>query len=266
METGIPAEERLFSSHCCDIAYLIQSVLFPFPVQIFIAMSEPGLLDFKQLERELAVAVAADQKYKRENDAKFRAIHQKVSSYEEFRDIVLASNLKPLERKDKIGMERKQPWNQVSAAIGSSREATCTIIQESTPEPTNAFEFIREWRRLGVEKRYDFLLQLKSEKISQLFHTEVSSGLLGEFLTVLEKDIQSTHHKEVLKILHSLANTQRFDLNLIFLSGAEKESCKKLFMKLHTFKEMSEDVDDEFRKENILTNLMVLYKISESNN
>lgn len=43
------------------------------------------VLDFTELERELANAVAADEKYRRENDAKFRAIHQKVASYEEFR-------------------------------------------------------------------------------------------------------------------------------------------------------------------------------------
>ena len=42
-------------------------------------------IDFKQVEKEFAAAVAHDTKYQRENDAKFRAIHQKVGSYEEFR-------------------------------------------------------------------------------------------------------------------------------------------------------------------------------------
>ena len=42
-------------------------------------------VDFRQLEKEFAAAVAADEKYQRENDAKFRAIHQKVGTYEEFR-------------------------------------------------------------------------------------------------------------------------------------------------------------------------------------
>lgn len=31
------------------------------------------------------MAVEQDQRYHRENDAKFRAVHQKVGSYEEFR-------------------------------------------------------------------------------------------------------------------------------------------------------------------------------------
>ena len=42
-------------------------------------------IDIKRLERELVSAVEADKKYWRENDAKFRAINQKVATYEEFR-------------------------------------------------------------------------------------------------------------------------------------------------------------------------------------
>jgi len=42
-------------------------------------------INFSKLERELADAVEADAKYNRENDAKFRAVHQKVASYDEFR-------------------------------------------------------------------------------------------------------------------------------------------------------------------------------------
>ena len=42
-------------------------------------------LNFEKIERELDSAVTADQRYWRENDAKFRAVHQKVATYEEFR-------------------------------------------------------------------------------------------------------------------------------------------------------------------------------------
>ena len=42
-------------------------------------------IDFDALEEELHAAVEADARYWRENDAKFRAINQKVGSYEEFR-------------------------------------------------------------------------------------------------------------------------------------------------------------------------------------
>ena len=44
-----------------------------------------GGIDLGRLERELVSAVEADRKYSRENDAKFRAVNQKVATYEEFR-------------------------------------------------------------------------------------------------------------------------------------------------------------------------------------
>ena len=61
-------------------------------------------IDFRKLEKELALAVEADEKYLRENDAKFRAVNQRVGSYEEFRAIVSTAHLKPLERKDITGL------------------------------------------------------------------------------------------------------------------------------------------------------------------
>jgi len=42
-------------------------------------------IDFNKLEIELASAVEADQRYWRENDAKLRAVQQKVATYDEFR-------------------------------------------------------------------------------------------------------------------------------------------------------------------------------------
>lgn len=44
-------------------------------------------LNFDKLEKELNVAVNADQRYWRENDAKFRALHQKVATYDEFKSV-----------------------------------------------------------------------------------------------------------------------------------------------------------------------------------
>ncbi|KAM4692033.1 dynein axonemal assembly factor 19 [Rhinophrynus dorsalis] len=229
-------------------------------------MSGSELLDFRELERELAAAVAADQKYKRENDAKFRAINQKVSSYEEFRDIVLASNLKPLERKDKTGGERKQPWNPAVVTGSQSSELESVLLQESLAEPTNAFEFTRDWRRQGVEKKYDYLLRLGAEKLSQLFHAEVCSGLLGEFLIVLEENFQDTHREEVLKLLHCLAETKRFDLNLVFLSKDEHECSQKLFLKLQTCASAEAEEDGKeagTTNDTLLKTLITLYRINE---
>ncbi len=49
------------------------------------ARSEHDVIDFSALERELRGAIESEQRYKRENDAKLRAVSQKVSSYSQFR-------------------------------------------------------------------------------------------------------------------------------------------------------------------------------------
>lgn len=48
-------------------------------------MEADGALDPAALERELRAAVAADARRERENDAKLRALRQRVPSYQEFR-------------------------------------------------------------------------------------------------------------------------------------------------------------------------------------
>lgn len=44
-------------------------------------------IDVDKLERELVNALQADRRYSLENDAKFRAVSQRVQTYEEFRCI-----------------------------------------------------------------------------------------------------------------------------------------------------------------------------------
>lgn len=46
---------------------------------------DSDVLNFGKLEREVHDAMSADSKYWVENDAKIRAVTQKVGSYDEFR-------------------------------------------------------------------------------------------------------------------------------------------------------------------------------------
>uniref|UniRef100_A0A8C7DM68 Dynein attachment factor N-terminal domain-containing protein n=1 Tax=Oncorhynchus kisutch TaxID=8019 RepID=A0A8C7DM68_ONCKI len=86
------------------------------------------VINFSALEREMQSAVEADKKYQRGNDARFRALHRKVGTYEEFRDIVLASHLKPLDRMDKAEAPRKQPWNALVSADKGQDQTSCNEI------------------------------------------------------------------------------------------------------------------------------------------
>lgn len=49
-------------------------------------------IDLKSLEEELQAALAADELYKLQNDAKIRAVEQGVPTYEHFRQMVIDPN------------------------------------------------------------------------------------------------------------------------------------------------------------------------------
>ncbi|XP_041718940.1 coiled-coil domain-containing protein 103 [Coregonus clupeaformis] len=197
------------------------------------------VINFSALERELQSAVEADKKYQRENDAKFRALHQKVGTYEEFRDIVLASHLKPLDRKDKAGAPRKQPWNALASTVKGQNQTSCDEIglkpQLSEFQPKTASEFSRDWRRFSSENpedKYSLLLSLGGEGLRDIFRAEVGFGLLGEFLVFLSRGLQPGDEATVIGVLEGLSKTPRFGLNMSFLSRAEREACGELFQNL----------------------------------
>lgn len=128
--------------------------------------------------------------------------------------------------------------------------------------------------RSGPE-RYQALLQLGGPKLGHLFQTDVGFGLLGELLVALADHVRPSDRAVVLGILHSLANTGRFTLNLSLLSQAERASCQDLFQKLQAMgtpkptqeelirdesnvKEQSDEVQEE---EGLLKELLGLYQV-----
>ncbi|XP_022375834.1 coiled-coil domain-containing protein 103 [Enhydra lutris kenyoni] len=241
-------------------------------------MERNDIIDFKALEKELQAALTADEKYKRENAAKLRAVEQRVASYEEFRGIVLASHLKPLERKDKIGGKRTVAWNCHATQRETSQDEATEISQEKTLfQPETSAEFYRDWRRhlRSGPERYEALLQLGGPKLGHLFQTDVGFGLLGDLLVALADQVRPADRLVVLGILHSLAGTGRFALNLSLLSPAERESCRDLFQKLQATsapgpteeglsqKEwgLEEQPGELQEEERLLQELLVLYQV-----
>ncbi|KAI8497956.1 hypothetical protein Bbelb_246080 [Branchiostoma belcheri] len=225
--------------------------------------SEDDVLDFRKLERELAAAVEADHKYQRENDAKFRAIKQQVGSYDEFRDIVMASHLRPLEKKDNLqNMDVKQPWN-VHATTQADREnaAQQQIKQDEEKLPRNGHEFARDWKRYckTTPDKYNFIKKIGGEQLANIFKNEISFGLLGEILTALNNSYVQEDSGFVYQVLDSLTKVGRFELSVDFLSSKESQAVKGLLEKL------TNDLTDSSEIEQINTRLDALkklYKIS----
>ncbi|XP_046543829.1 coiled-coil domain-containing protein 103-like [Haliotis rubra] len=198
--------------------------------------------DFNKLERELKAAVTADEKYNRENDAKLRAVHQKVASYDEFKEIVKASHLKPLEKGDKIEGKFAQPWNMHADKkkhVTDSKDSETN--EEKTRVPQNSLEFVREWRKLSLDKKYHFLIEIGPEKLENIFKPEIGFGLLGDFLLVLLEVSQEELHI-VLNILEGFSRTNRFSLSVQFMSSKEKEACEKLFKRIEDLNEWSDRI------------------------
>ncbi|XP_065554879.1 coiled-coil domain-containing protein 103 [Lathamus discolor] len=197
-------------------------------------MDADGAVDPRALERELQAAVAEDERRERENAAKLRALRQRLPSYEQFRNIVLASHLKPLEKKDKMGQRRNVLWNPCAAHAKAPQAGDVEIPQELDGLPGTSAEFHRDWRRCLKSRKlkYQFLLELGGEALGRIFQADLGYGLLGEFLTVLAENVCHEDRDAVLQILQSLSGTKRFGLNLDLLSELEKESSRDLFRKL----------------------------------
>ena len=112
------------------------------------------------------------------------------------RDIVQASHLRPLDKKDKAGGPRKQPWNSLasSTSCSSSYSSTDTHSQQhdlptmlssecALPQtlPRTTSELSRCWRQLaGASRgRYRLLLAVGGPALRDIFRAEVGFGLLG---------------------------------------------------------------------------------------
>ncbi|XP_064598466.1 coiled-coil domain-containing protein 103-like [Liolophura sinensis] len=191
-------------------------------------------IDFNKLEKELMQAVEADARYWRENDAKIRAVTNKVATYEEFKDLVLAAHLKPLDKGDKVSTTFNQPWNSTANRSKSGHTPSANQDTDQIKQvyrlPKNGQEFVRDWRRYYKtdQERCAFLLYIGPQKLQQIFKAEISFGLLGDFMSALSLGVEQSPEL-VFDILNSLRQVNRFALSVRFMSKAEKDSCKKLF-------------------------------------
>ncbi|KAL3854674.1 hypothetical protein ACJMK2_013933 [Sinanodonta woodiana] len=224
-------------------------------------------INFKKLEKELYSAVEADAKYWQENDAKFRAVHQKVATYEEFRDIVLASHLKPLEKGDRISEMGKftQPWNPHASKKDSlEMKETPGEIDQSSSLPKTSQEFFRDWRRYqkSTKSQYAFLLKNGGLHLNKIFKSEIGFGLLGDMLVSMDTEFMDDDAEQILGILENLSQTNRFSLSVQFLSGKEKMACSHLFEKLNKW--MTDLVDERHSKyEKVLDRLCKDFQVKK---
>nr|XP_002128158.1 coiled-coil domain-containing protein 103 [Ciona intestinalis] len=190
-------------------------------------------LNFHEIQRELCNAVARDEKYQRENDAKFRAINQKVQSYDEFRDIVAASHLKPMERGDKLGGMSYQKWNvHSSKKVDVKSPIETEVVKTNNRDPKTTSDFMKIWNQecKTASQKYDLLMSAELKLLEKFFAVECP---MGDVITALQTENSGQDHLEnVLNILSVMKNSKRFALQLDFLTPKEKNNLKEVFKQL----------------------------------
>lgn len=254
------------------------------------ASGEEENIDFTQLERELNNAIEADARYWRENDAKLRAVNQKVATYDEFRDIVKAAHLKPLDKGDKASLQNKPKssiWNSLTpkkrhtdsdnnnAAVGDKSGATTmatpTMLQDPPPYPPlgvdrlpgTPHEFTQLWCALDISERLHLLRRMGASTLGHLFRTEIPVGVLGEVLQALLAFTPSTQEVVlVVGILEALTEAKRFGLSLQFLSSVEQTTGRQLLEKLESsLQDRQQDLAEEDVTEWTLQELRKKYQV-----
>jgi coiled-coil domain-containing protein 103 len=198
-------------------------------------------IDFNKLENEVRKAVNADEKYWRENGAKLRAVEQRVPTYEDFRQMVLASHLKPLDKGETLSkLQNKSNWNVLASSDKVSLNSTQLNPQQidlSKQKVMTHLEFMQLWNKIpkiDLKQKW-ILIKSVGENLKDLFTVEINGEMLGQFLILFNKQENEKLLEDsefILSLLSHFPNCKRFELNMLFLGKNEIESCKSLFDRL----------------------------------
>ena len=198
-----------------------------------------------KIESELNSVLDQDNRYWRENDAKFRAVAQNVS-YEQFEEIVKASHLKPLDKSDKSQLSKPKSsiWNSI-ANVTSRKSASDDKrlenagINKATMEPKNVDEFYDSWKNVEKCDRISFLEELGQDKLKKVLTTEIPSELIVDFIHTFlsfapsaSSEVDTLLLATVVRTLELVTQSRRFSLSVQFLSAAERAAGAQLMEKL----------------------------------
>ena len=198
-----------------------------------------------QIESELNSVLDQDNRYWRENDAKFRAVAQNVS-YEQFEEIVKASHLKPLDKSDKSQLSKPKSsiWNSIAnvtsrKSASDDKKVENAGINKATMEPKNVDEFYDSWKNVEKCDRISFLEELGQDKLKKVLTTEIPSELIVDFIHTFlsfapsaSSEVDTLLLATVVRTLELVTQSRRFSLSVQFLSAAERAAGAQLMEKL----------------------------------
>jgi hypothetical protein len=195
-------------------------------------------IDLRKLATNFANEKSKEERYRQRNDAKFRAVHQRCSNYDEFRQIVEAAHLRPLDRNETLTLERQAiAWNQPagkdSPEIILPSESTITHpIKFSMPK--NVTEFLQQWRRISNEMKLDYLHRLKNNW-ENFFQMDIPMDFLHDLSLLYQSDSSYNDAELIIQILSHLIKSKRFELMKSFLTQHDQVELDRLFSRLCSF-------------------------------
>lgn len=196
-------------------------------------------IDLRKLASNFASEKQKEDRYWQKNDAKFRAVHQRCTNYDEFRQIVEAAHLRPLDRNETLTLQRRPiAWNPPAAKDSSEIHLPSQLLASSSssplpPLPKNSTEFLQQWRRLDKEMKFDYLHRL--ENLEQIFLLDTPADFLGELPLLYQTNCSSTDAELIVNILVYLIQSKRFELMKGFLLDSDRRQLDQLFSRLCAF-------------------------------
>ncbi|KAK7022775.1 hypothetical protein SK128_011613 [Halocaridina rubra] len=201
-----------------------------------------GGVDSSQLEARLRAGIEGDRRYAVENSAKLRAIHS-TASYDEFRQLVLGSHLKPVDRNDKSKV-RPSIWNSLASTAtkksskpspqDTENSVYPTDLQYDVNNPPNTTEgLVQLWERLDLAERLELLRNLPPQATEKLAAGLVAGSLLGDAITTLLAFTPTVNDVVmVVNMLQALTLAKRFALSVTLVCGEERWAWGRLLEKL----------------------------------
>jgi len=222
-----------------------------------------GALD--GLQKEMLGALEYDQRKKQVNDAKLRAVAQRVE-YDDFEHLVAGAHLKPVKPRSQVQkdickafdgfvMPKVEPTSQLPAALPTLPAAAAPPATPPVPKSSN--EFVRVWRRQckTTAQRYAYLRQIDADTLPLLFRTELDAAIFDAIVATLHVRVLASPASAdadaddnldgidtdaappasgsdaswAASLIQNIARINRFDLTLEFADSVTTASLKALF-------------------------------------
>lgn len=182
-------------------------------------------VDLRRLERQFISAKSSDAKQREENSAKFRAIHQKVETYEEFCDIVAASHLKPYN--DQC-MKTYQSTTRNKTLV--SDKSTFPCLWEDGNKEKTCSEFVKIWRNLKDSKsKCRFLFNsVEKDNFKNLFLNDLPVIVFDESINLMLTMLSDENINYFACVLEAFSRSSRFHLCVKFLDNRTKKQLQDL--------------------------------------